>query len=434
MEDGRKPKIEKVNKNLYGIIVFLFLLFTYFCFQKVFKNSIDRPENIRRDYFDIPIGITTSKSQPIPNKIHSNVLGSCESVVNDLKMLSCFNSDEAFDVKSCSCAHKRTLSHQALYILKETSFSSLSQRKLEKETVFVFIHINKAGGTTIKRDLLQRVSMRYGWDGAAFGSFRTWKLLSKFKKQNLIGNREIEYIAKESDLEESRYLSCGKAVKDSKALDYLNKAHCPFRLACGALGLGLCDIFKAKSCMYLTVLRNPLDRLISSYNYVCVQGAENQKKWPKAWKREDYCPLNITEFFGIEVDRSKAVFIANPNLMVERLSKGCTFTNDCADKAVKIAKENLDNKCVRYLILEKFEDGLKKLKRNFGSVFDLEINELLKTKDHRNESPHHKRVKQQLETPGVIEALKKVLKPDIELYEYALAKYESNWEQPIKSC
>jgi hypothetical protein len=46
----------------------------------------------------------------------------------------------------------------------------------------------------------------------------------------------------------------------------------------GALSIGACDHIDAP-CMYLTVLRDPLERYISHYTYLCLEGSEAMTGW-----------------------------------------------------------------------------------------------------------------------------------------------------------
>jgi hypothetical protein len=46
----------------------------------------------------------------------------------------------------------------------------------------------------------------------------------------------------------------------------------------GEYGMGLCDVTSAP-CSYVTILREPVDRLVSFYRYVCLQGSENFGDW-----------------------------------------------------------------------------------------------------------------------------------------------------------
>ena len=67
----------------------------------------------------------------------------------------------------------------------------------------------------------------------------------------------------------------------------------------GEYGMGLCDVTSAP-CAYITILREPIERLMSFYKYICLQGSENFGDWPEDWDREDEkgCPLNLVDFFN----------------------------------------------------------------------------------------------------------------------------------------
>ena len=48
--------------------------------------------------------------------------------------------------------------------------------------------------------------------------------------------------------------------------------------------MGLCESVDAP-CMYLTVLRHPVARMMSLYKYACLAGAEQRRLWAPEWKR-----------------------------------------------------------------------------------------------------------------------------------------------------
>ena len=54
----------------------------------------------------------------------------------------------------------------------------------------------------------------------------------------------------------------------------------------GEYAMGACDLTTAP-CAYITILRDPIVRLVSFYKYICLQGSENFGDWPPEWDRAD---------------------------------------------------------------------------------------------------------------------------------------------------
>lgn len=189
--------------------------------------------------------------------------------------------------------------------------------------------------------------------------------------------------------------------------------------------MGFCDYIQSRPCFYFILLRNPIDRAISDYNYFCVLGAENKKKWRKEWKEQGKCPLNITDYFKFEVSSS--------NLLAERLSK----TNQVDSCVVDAALQNLQHDCMYYLLLERLAHGLKSMNKLFGNVFlGPYLEALAKSNKKENvEGALHGRTKLQVENAQVMDELKALLKNDLLIYNVAVKNYENQWnDNRIVSC
>eukprot|EP00483_Globobulimina_turgida_P006149 UN06159 len=173
------------------------------------------------------------------------------------------------------------------------------------------------------------------------------------------------------------------------------------------------------------MLRDPVQRAISEYNYFCVEGAEQRKKWLEEWKENNECPLNIIEYFGIG---NHSIAIGSPRLLIGRLSRS-TKKDICN---IQIAKKNLLNGCVRYLLLEQYADGLQKLQKTFGESF-VDTNLKEKKQDivapKRNSHSWTDRTMSQINNNDTMKVMRHLLRDDIEFYEFAVQNYELQWDK-----
>lgn len=130
----------------------------------------------------------------------------------------------------------------------DVSALEASDERLNNEAVITFIHIFKAGGSTVK-NVLTLSALLAGW----FTS---------------IAPSDIGWPSFVAEPEETRSIP---------------------RYISGAHGLGHCEL-TARPCMYFTVLRDPIDRLVSEYDYFCVKGREQRKEWSPDWKHKGVNP------------------------------------------------------------------------------------------------------------------------------------------------
>ena len=79
---------------------------------------------------------------------------------------------------------------------------------------------------------------------------------------------------------------------------------CERDLYAGTNAFGACELIVARGakagrprrCAYATVLRDPVARLVSSWRYFCVAGAEKRKGWQPGWARAGGCPWTLTDW------------------------------------------------------------------------------------------------------------------------------------------
>lgn len=202
-----------------------------------------------------------------------------------------------------------------------------SRQRLDEEAAFVYVHIYKAGGTTLKAQLSLAAQLG-GWYTSVAPSNVGWPSFA------------VEPVATRS---------------------------IP-RIIGGSWGLGYCELTE-RPCTYFTILREPVERMISEYDYFCVKGREDRKEWNGAWKQAGACKATLLEWAGrryqrplpsavggnnppVSRDGSNSTLPNHPNLQVDRLGGG---GGACA---LEDAKANLRHPCMRYLLLDPAGRGL----------------------------------------------------------------------------
>lgn len=127
----------------------------------------------------------------------------------------------------------------------------------------------------------------------------------------------------------------------------------------GEFAMGTCDLVDAP-CAYVTAVRDPVERLLSHWRYICLLGAENREGWPRTWRENGRCPLDAVSFWerGRNVPWGAKNAQGHPETLVARLAPGGDPGSACALEA---AKKNLAARCVRYLLLDRMDDGIARL-------------------------------------------------------------------------
>lgn len=224
------------------------------------------------------------------NNLHCNNL-----LTEDVKHDPCYDTGHQRDIHKCVCGSNSELSNKITYIIPKVKQGAvpLTQQQLRDDVIFSFIHINKAGGTTIKSDVLFEAIKRYKWNGVGFGTYRGWKNLgipwtysnsssvaSSSRDSNKLakdlsdssGNRRNLGINDEVLLTKSSAASfaqnaqvfrCGEEDRSTKPM--AGDEECKLRTIWGAFSVGLCQHFPGRPCVYIVVLRDPVERAISSY-------------------------------------------------------------------------------------------------------------------------------------------------------------------------
>mmetsp|Transcript_19843 Transcript_19843/g.32609 ORF Transcript_19843/g.32609 Transcript_19843/m.32609 type:complete len:488 (+) Transcript_19843:395-1858(+) len=362
--------------------------------------------------------------------LEGNLLTECNGTFSEnISDDPCYNSRPFSQAsKLCGCRRAKNGSLRSTPFTYEippvhNSAKNLTQKELENEVLYTYIHVNKAGGQTIKATIFEAIADA-GWDGAGYGTFGGWGNL-RFPNVSASGDGRIHRSLLSAGVPrntrshtQSQFYECGRQVENG--LDY--HPNCSLRAVWGALSMGLCDHFPEKPCIYFMNIREPISRAISEYNYFCIRGAEHRKKWLPAWKRAGRCPLNIIEYFEQGFGSKTA--------LVDRLTRGCD--DGCG---IQVAKHNLRHPCLRYLMLDSLMEDVKELSRLFlGGPMFRALKALSASNGHRNQNKKSKTVVEQIGQPGTIERLTQILAVDIEIYNYAKSLKKEKWKQELVSC
>ena len=188
----------------------------------------------------------------------------------------------------------------------------------------------------------------------------------------------------------------------------------------GQYGMGFCDAVDGP-CVYLTVLRDPVQRYLSHYKYSCLKGSEGKAQWEEEWKAVGHCPLDPIEFMDH----------LGPNLdWTYQLAPGA---KDVAARAAQ-SMTNLDSNCFRYLILEKYHDGIGKLRSTFPEFSHVGLNWGARNAQPQLAASELARLRRYMSNATIMETIKRRHAKMQEVYDHAVANYDKNWARAPASC
>ena len=289
---------------------------------------------------------------------------------------------------------------------------------------YSFVHVPKAGGTYFK-SLLHRSESRRNeklggpdprWDESVTKDWTTYPLVDMTEQSyaNVMWRYVHRHPAK---------MFGGDGMRASYEAGYR-------AVSKGALSMGACDHIDAP-CAYLTVLRDPVERYMSHYSYLCLEGSEHMTGWKEAWKArsakyaERGCPADPVQFFD-QVGGFVQLFApgANPNTRC----------------AVEAAKRNLGSGCMRYLLLEKLDDGLARMRATLPDFPDIGAADSEFSEARRNGSNDRltpttrKRLEKYLGDERMMRTLRSLLANEIDVYDWAVENYERQWSGDLLTC
>lgn len=251
--------------------------------------------------------------------------------------------------------------------------NTLDKNTANKQVV-IFIHIRKTAGTTLRRIIQHQFQPN--------NVFEFYRLLGR-PPYGI--HKRINEFNKLSD-------------KQKNAIEFVG----------GHVGFGLHELF-VRPCTYITVLRNPVDRVISYY-YALLR---NKNDFVKNKTLEDFIQSEVSQ-----------------NNMTCHLS-GLTLKSQLGDasidlecgrssnKTLELAKNNLKDHFKVFCILERFDESLILLNK----TLDWEI-PLYKKNNVAKNRPAIKTLSK--ETLTMIENFNEL---DIQLYKYATELFEEHIKQ-----
>ena len=162
------------------------------------------------------------------------------------------------------------------------------------------------------------------------------------------------------------------------------RAACRADLYAGTNAFGACEYVEAaarrrgedRRCVYATVLRNPIDRVESSWRYFCLNGAERRKGWTNAMKRAGSCSYSLERWAQtqsmlsvLELSTNQAPVArdapVNQSLRCAPLADGPAAVRRRPRAYLEAALANVvgPDAPVRAVVVEDLADGLRLLAR-----------------------------------------------------------------------
>lgn len=334
--------------------------------------------------------------------------------------------------------------------------------------VYAFLHVHKCGGTFIDNKLrlaAEKIHARVQaqTDAGVVAPQRHAGLFPNFPLMELTTTETRRFMAwtfanarppsrgTTSPSDVSRTSPAPKTLGDYGAVNLRARYDAGERLFVkSSEAMGFCDFVDAP-CAYLTVLREPMERFMSYYAYICLLGAENREHWTQEWLEKGRCDADPAQFARVVAPRGFS--------MVDLLAPGGDATGRSGCR-LAAAKRNLVSGCTRFLLLDRLDDGLEKLGRavpdlrefadsssalgdsssagsgSLGRVSLAEQNSVNGKNSAREAlSEAQKALLARYEADESIMAeLREYLKEDTEVYDFAVARYDEQWDKPLATC
>jgi hypothetical protein len=324
--------------------------------------------------------------------------------------------------------------------------------------VYAFLHVHKCGGTFIDNKLRLaaekvRARVQAQTDAGVVAPQRHAGLFPNFPLMELTTTETRRFMAWTFANARPPPADSNSVTRTSPALGDYGAANLRARYDAGerlfvksSEAMGFCDFVDAP-CAYLTVLREPMERFMSYYAYICLLGAENREHWTQEWLDEGRCSADPAQFARVVAPRGFS--------MVDLLAPGGDATGRSGCR-LAAAKRNLVSGCTRYLLLDRLDEGLERLGnavpdlREFAdssSELDAEAGSLGRVSLAKQNSVNGKNSAREALSDAqkallaryeadesIMAELREYLKEDTEVYDFAVARYDEQWDKPLATC
>ena len=256
--------------------------------------------------------------------------------------------------------------------------------KQSPEKIF-YLHIPKCGGTSITNAIQ---ACYYKWSLSDTLNFFSLNASASWKTAEIFTDMELS-----SDIVNDKAVM---NLREELLIYYMSQRHIEYIGGHFGFSLKAYQQFHHEYA-FITILRNPVKRWISSYLY-------NRYRQPQKYRRinmnfQDYLESDFGKSQGYEY----AKFLGGADASVNFLNQ----------EAIDRAKENL-NKFRLIGFLEDIDSFKAQFQKQFGR--DLNIGFL-------NQRPKNGKSEEPVITEAMKEQIKKLCKPDIEVYQYAVNNF-----------
>ncbi len=237
---------------------------------------------------------------------------------------------------------------------------------MKTDASIIFLHIPKTGGSTL-HGIINRQHKRGQWF-------------------DVVNDRKVSEFAELSDEKKAKI----KVLKGHMAFGHHK------------------DFLQPESVKYITMLRDPVERIISNYYFILqLEGHHTHKA--------------IVENNYSIADYVSSGIIANSENAQVRLLSGDNYVQhgECTREMLEQAKEHLDKYFAVVGINKKYDEFLMLLQQYFG----------WKMPYYASVNVTKKRIKREALTADELTVIRKYNALDTELFEYAEQRFQSQWEE-----
>lgn len=216
--------------------------------------------------------------------------------------------------------------------------------------MLVFLHNQKAGGTTVKGALIELCRACESWvcwfpDGP-LASLRRWT--EALVPSSLRGAGYID-----------RWFALPQHARNATRVLFGDRDQT----------IAACHFVDTR-CVYAINVREPLSQMISHYNYFCVDGAEGQHKWSDAQRAQGYCDAGFERWSVGAIP------------LVPRLSGLRSFANrSVMQAACRVAVSNVLHPCMWAMLVDDFASLIGVFGRKLGAPWSAKLLGTLKAKN-----------------------------------------------------